>query len=159
MMSQEREQNTPEMRIEELIAKGYLLLTPQGSSMWPMIRYGRDSVQVAPKTQRLQRFDVPVYRRKSGQVVFHRILKAVEGGYLICGDNQSVKEFVREEQILGVMTAYYRGEKRIELTARRYRFYVHTYCAMPLLLRRIFLFFAHLPRRVGRAFKRLFSKK
>ncbi len=159
-MEKEHEQNTPETRIEELISKGYLLLTPQGSSMWPMIRFGRDSVQVEPKTKRLQRFDVPVYRRKSGQVVFHRILEAVEGGYLICGDNQSFKEFVREEQILGVMTAYYRGEKRVELTARRYRFYLHTYCAMPLVLRRVFLFFAHLPRRTARAlFKKRLRKK
>ncbi len=152
-------QNRQTAPIEDLIAKGYLLLTPHGISMWPMIRFGKDSVQIEPVSGRLCRFDVPVYRRASGQVVFHRILKVVDGGYLICGDNQSVLEFVRDDQILGVMRAYYRREKRIELTAKRYRFYLRTYCSAPLWMRKVFLFFVHLPRRVCVKIKRAFCKK
>ncbi len=140
--------------LEDLVAQqGFVLLTPQGDSMWPMIRYGIDSVKIVPKPQqRLSRYDIPVYRRDTGKVVFHRVLKVKEDGYLICGDNQSHYEFVRDDQILGVMETYYRGDTERSVRAFRYRFYLHTYCALPFWLRRWVLRVMKLP-------KRLFEKK
>ncbi len=149
-MSEEKQSSA--VPLERLIAtQGFVLLTPQGNSMWPMIRYGLDSVKIVPKPHgRLSRYDIPVYRRDTGKVVFHRILKVKEDGYLICGDNQSRMEFVREDQILGVMEQYYRKDAVRSPKAFWYRFYLHTYCALPLWMRKWVLRVWHLPLRLRR---------
>ena len=108
----------------QIKAQGYYVSTTVGWSMWPMLRNRRDRVIVLPLgEERLQKYDLPLYRRPDGKYVLHRIIAVKDGYYVIRGDNTYVKEKVRDEQILGVMSEFYRKGKRIDATNKKYRAY------------------------------------
>ncbi len=137
---------------------GFLILTPRGSSMWPLIRTGKDSVRLAPVDRPLREMEVPLYRRKNGMGVLHRVMKVLPDGYLMCGDHQWELEKITSDQVVGVMTVLYRKEKEVPLTSFRYRAYVRLYCKAPLFLRKFWLRCAHLCQKIGRLPKRLFCR-
>ena len=98
-------------------------LTFRGVSMLPMLRQGKDSVELAPLPEKLKKYDLPVYRRKSGQLVMHRVVAVKEDHYICLGDNTEEYETIYPEQMIGVVTAFKRKEKRIETDAKGYRLY------------------------------------
>ena len=115
---------------EEILEKeGRLIYTNVGDSMLPMIRQGRDLLVIRRQTGRLGKYDVPLYRRDSGQYVLHRVLKVRENDYVICGDNRWHRETgITDQHILGVLTAIVRDGKEVPVTDLRYRLYVHLWC-------------------------------
>lgn len=78
---------------EQLEKNGRLIYTNVGDSMWPLIRQGKDLLVIEPVHGRLRKYDVPLYKRDSGQYVLHRILEVRRDDYVICGDNRSRKEY------------------------------------------------------------------
>ena len=106
---------------EEILEKeGRLVYSSVGDSMLPLIRQGRDLLVIARPDGRLKRFDVPLYRRDSGQYVLHRVLKVRENDYVLCGDNRWAKEYgVTDRQILGVRTAVVWDGRELSVTDRR----------------------------------------
>ena len=84
-----------------------------GVSMRPMIISGRDVIVVEKKTQRLKPLDVALYVRKDKDYVLHRVLKVTEKGYIIRGDNCYYDEKVKEEDVIGVLTQYFKKENKI----------------------------------------------
>ena len=115
---------------EEIQRKGYLLYWNVGDSMLPLIRQGRDLIEISRKPEgRLKKYDVPLYKRDSGQYVLHRILKVRKDDYVLCGDNRWQRETgISDTHIIGVLTAVIRDGKKISLTDWRYRLYVHLWC-------------------------------
>ena len=115
---------------EELRNNGKLVYTNVGDSMKPLIRQGRDLLVIEPVHGRLKKYDVPLYKRDSGQYVLHRILKVRKNDYVICGDNRWQKEYgITDRHIIGVLTAVIRdGKKNIPVTDRKYLAYVHIWC-------------------------------
>lgn len=112
------------LMLEQLKAGGSFRFGPHGTSMLPMIRQGIDSVTVSPINGRLKKYDLPFYRRDNGQYVLHRILKVTEDSYTCIGDNQFVYEKgVRDDQLIGYVTSFYRADKEIKVTSLSYRFY------------------------------------
>ena len=108
---------------EEVLEKdGRLVYTNQGDSMLPFIREGRDLLIIERPAGRLKKYDVPLYKRESGRYVLHRIIKVRADGYVVRGDNRRGRESVRDDQILGVLTALVRGGKTIPADSRSYRF-------------------------------------
>ena len=108
---------------EQLKAGQSVRFSPRGTSMLPMLRQGRDSVVLSPLPERLKKYDIPLYQRKNGQYVLHRIVKTGEV-YTCTGDNQTLLEpGITREQMIGIVTAFYRGEKRCEVTSLPYRMY------------------------------------
>ena len=96
---------------------------PRGVSMLPMIRQDVDSVVLSPITGELQKYDIPLYRRDDGKYVLHRIVH-VGSAYTCRGDNQFVPESgLRRDQMIGVVTAFYRGDRLIPVTSMGYRLY------------------------------------
>lgn len=96
---------------ERLAAGQSVRFSPKGVSMLPMLRQGRDSVVLSPLPERLNRYDIPLYRRADGSYVLHRIVEVGET-YTCLGDNQFVLEpGVTREQMIGMVTGFYRGEK------------------------------------------------
>lgn len=120
-----------ELRLEELmplimerLAAGQnVRFSPRGTSMLPMLRQGHDSVVLSPVPERLKKYDLPLYRRDSGQYVLHRIV-AVGDTYTCIGDNQCELEAgLRHDQMLAVVTAFSRGDREIKVTSLGYRLY------------------------------------
>ena len=72
-----------------------------------------------PKGGRLNRLDVALYKRGENYIL-HRVIEVKEGGYVIRGDNCYSDEWVPEGEILGVLTEFFRGGKRVSCTDKRY---------------------------------------
>ena len=114
---------------EQLVKNGKLIYTNKGDSMMPLIKQGRDLLIIKPVHGRLKKYDVPLYKRDSGQYVLHRILKVRKHDYVICGDNRWVKEYgIRDRHIIGVLTAVVRNGKEISVNDWKYKLYVHLWC-------------------------------
>ena len=110
--------------IQEVLSAGQSVrIFPMGTSMLPMLRQGMDSVVLSPIAGKLQKYDIPLYQRDNGKYVLHRIV-AVGETYTCIGDNQfQLESGVRPDQLIAVVTAFYRGDKRISVTAVGYRLY------------------------------------
>lgn len=114
---------------QELNEKGVLVYTNVGDSMFPLIRQNRDLIIIKKHQGRLKKYDVPLYKRDSGQYVLHRVLKVRRNDYVLCGDNRCNKEYgISDKHIIGVLTAVKRNGRTINVTDRKYRIYVHLWC-------------------------------
>ena len=136
---------------EEIRRSGYLLYRNEGDSMLPLIRQSRDLVLISRKPEgRLKKYDVPLYMRDSGQYVLHRILKVRRDDYVLCGDNRWQRETgISDRHIIGVLTAVIRDGKRLPVTDRRYRMYVHLWCDL-FFLRALLLWCRDILKRIRR---------
>lgn len=102
------------MDIEKVLERdGFYVGTPVGDSMWPLLHGRVDSV-VLRKESEPRKYDVMLYRRANGQLVLHRYYgRDRKGRRLFAGDNQTRFERQTEDaEILAVMIAYYKGEKK-----------------------------------------------
>lgn len=141
---------------EDVIEKqGKLIFTNVGDSMMPLLRERKDLLIIEKITGRLKKYDIPLYKRDSGQYVLHRILKVRKRDYVLCGDNRWQKEYgITDRHIIGILTGIVRDGKEISMNDWRYRFYVHIWCDFfwirAMCLRLIFLF-----RRCKRSLKRI----
>lgn len=109
--------------LEQLEQGNRVTFGPKGTSMLPMLRQKLDRVELASLTRDLRKYDLPLYRRKNGHYVLHRIVKTGHT-YTCIGDNQFTRETgVEREQVIAVATGFYRGEKYIPVTALSYRLY------------------------------------
>lgn len=96
---------------------------PKGVSMLPMLRQGIDTVEIGSLPEKLKKFDLPLYQRRDGRYVLHRIVRAGDT-YTCIGDNQyDYEPGIRQDQMIGLVTAFYRGEKRHSVKAWHYRLY------------------------------------
>ena len=110
---------------EELEKSGKLIYTTVGVSMMPLIKQDRDISIISKPEGRLKKFDVAMYKRPNGQYVLHRVVKVLEDGYIILGDNCISKEYnIKDSQILGVLTSLNRKGKEVDLNSFGYKLYV-----------------------------------
>lgn len=138
----------------ELEKNNAIAFVPGGNSMWPILKNRGQSVIVERKTQRLKPLDVAFYTRANGTFVLHRVMEVKENGYVMCGDSQLNLEPVLEENVFGVMSAFYDKDKLVSVTDEKYvkrvkKWYGKKTC------RKIRLKLFYLRNRI----KRLFSKK
>ena len=110
--------------IEECLAAGQSVrFSPRGVSMLPLIRQGRDSVTLASPPEKLKKYDIPLYRRKNGHFVLHRVVR-VGDTYTCIGDNQFVYEKgIEHGQIIAVCTDITRDGKTTSLRSPKWRIY------------------------------------
>lgn len=131
----------------EQLSKGQAVrFFPRGVSMLPMLRQGIDSVVLSPVPKKWKKYDLPFYQRENGQFVMHRIVKV--GEEITCiGDNQfALERGLKPEQMIGIVTAFYRGEKRHSVTEFGYQLYCR------------FWHYTRFPRHVWRYCKRQFRR-
>jgi len=108
------------LKIEEVLAtEGKYVGPTVGVSMLPMLKNRRDTIVVKPKTERLKRLDVALYRR-GNDYVLHRVLEPIDGGYIIRGDNCYSLEKIPEEDVFGVLTEFFRKDKHYFCTDKKY---------------------------------------
>lgn len=110
--------------MKECLAAGQSIrFSPRGISMLPMLREGADCVILSPVPEKLKKYDIALYQRDNGQYVLHRIIEVGET-YSCMGDNQFVKEFgLRYEQMIAVVTVFYRGEEEYSVRDLEYWLY------------------------------------
>ena len=148
------------VRFEDALTRdGRLVYTCVGNSMLPLLRQKRDLIIIEKNVGRLKKYDVPLYKRDSGQYVLHRIVKVLADGYVLCGDNQWRREFgVTDGQIIGVLTSFVRNGREIRVTDLRYRLYVRLWCGL-FFLRTAVLWCAAAPIRLKRRWKRFYERR
>lgn len=111
--------------VRERLAAGYKVryLPFRGISMLPMLRQGKDAVELAPLPGVLKKYDLPVYQYPSGKYVMHRVVKVTPTHYICLGDNTLEYETILPEQMIGVVTAFTRNGKRISVRHPLYWLY------------------------------------
>ncbi len=156
-----------------------VILTVTGNSMRPLLRHRRDQVVLAAVDgEALRPGDVPLYRRRNGAYVLHRVVArddgtqcefvdgtvqestqlAAEVRYTMLGDAQTELEHgITPPQILARAVAFIRCGKRVECDSRSYCRYVRWWYRW-LFARRQMLFVYLLPSRLWRRFRRVFGK-
>ena len=119
--------------ISEVIESGgEFRLFPRGTSMRPLIRQGIDSVILVKSGEKCHKRDVILYSREGGQLVLHRIVRVErDGSYTLCGDNQTTLEKgITQDNVLAVVSAFYRGDKRREKGSFGLEIYERLWCIM-----------------------------
>lgn len=123
---------------ETLSLNGEVSFSPSGNSMRPLLRHRKDTIVLKKPVGKLKKYDVPLYRRKDGSFVLHRVVGIDSDGYIMCGDNQTFKErAIKDDQIIAVMTSFCRDGKHINCTDFSYRLYCRIWIFL-LPLRRFF---------------------
>ena len=118
--------------VRERLAAGQRVryLPFRGVSMLPMLRQGIDSVELAPLPEKLRKYDLPVYQYPSGKYVMHRVVDVKDTHYVCLGDNTWRYETIYPEMLVGVVSAFKRGDKRIEVDNPGYRLYSRIWVAI-----------------------------
>ena len=137
---------------QQLLKHGKIIYTNVGDSMMPFIKEGRDVLVIEATDGRLQKYDVPLYKRQSGQYVLHRIHRVTDKGYVTCGDNRAARErYVLPEEVIGVLTGVIRAGKEIGRDSLTFKLYAHLGCDT--------YFIRFIVGKIRALFRRLFSGK
>lgn len=115
-----------DVMVEMLESGGTVNFNPNGTSMLPTIMNHGDRVVIKKPNRRLKKYELPLYIRKNGDFVLHRVVRVYENSYGMCGDNQwNIEKGVTDDQIVGVVTKIYRKGKEIDVEkSRLYNIYV-----------------------------------
>lgn len=114
---------------ETLERHGQLILSPVGTSMYPLLMGGRDTVVISPPRFPLRRYDVALYERPDGSLVLHRVYRAGETSCVFCGDHLTeLEEDVPNAWVCGLMTGAFRRERYFSVGAWWYKLYCRVWC-------------------------------
>ena len=140
---------------KERLAEGHTVrFGPKGTSMMPMIRQNIDTVVIAPVTGKLKKYDVPLYQRKGGQYVLHRVIAVKPDSYVLCGDNRWSREYgITDRHIIGMLTAVIRDGREISVSDWRCRLYAHLWCDL-FPVRALVLRTKHFIKKAMKVFRR-----
>ena len=115
--------NNIERSIKEL---GYAVAPIAGTSMLPLLKEGRDLVELEPCSQeRLKKGDVVLYKKNDGTLVLHRIIKTENREFFtVLGDHQfNNAERVNKNQIIAVACGFFIKGRYVNEKTRWYRLY------------------------------------
>ncbi|UQZ85820.1 hypothetical protein SK3146_05109 [Paenibacillus konkukensis] len=109
-----------------------------GNSMYPLWKHGRDEVVLTKcDPYALKKGDIVLYRRSTGQMVLHRIVKVRPDSYDMCGDAQSqIESKLPQKNVMAVVTSFTRKGREYSCGQFRYRVYASVWMWI-LRLRRI----------------------
>lgn len=109
---------------EKLKSGGTVTMPITGTSMLPLLVAGRDTVTLKKAEYKLKKYDLPLYIRKSGEFVLHRVVEANGNEYTMCGDNQWVMEHgIKDDQIIGLVCRITRKGKTFSVDSFKYKAY------------------------------------
>lgn len=124
---------------EQLGSGGSVKFTPKGISMLPMLRNNQDVVVLRKPEGKLKKYDIPLYQRNNGSYVLHRVIKVnSDGSYVMCGDNQTIKENgITDDNIIGVVESFERKGKFYTCNNFRYKIYCRVWVFLRPLRRKL----------------------
>jgi len=114
------------LRLQSILEQQWDVSIPvAGNSMQPLWQHNRDSVVLKScERHELKKGDVVLYRRSTGQIVLHRIVKINQESYDLCGDAQvDIERNLPKSCVLAVMVEFYRKGKRYSSRQPLYRMY------------------------------------
>lgn len=116
---------------EQLSLHEKIIYTNVGDSMMPLLRENRDVLIIGRKSGPLKKYDIPLYKRNTGQYVLHRIVNVSNGEYTTLGDNRIVKERgVTDSSVIGVLVGVIRDGKEISFDSLSYKLYTRIWCGL-----------------------------
>lgn len=108
---------------------GNISFTPNGISMRPMLESGRDTITLHRFNRKLKKYALPLYRRKNGKFVLHRVVGENSKGYIMRGDNQLHSEHgIKDEQIIGEVISFTHKGKEYSCNDLSYKLYYLLRC-------------------------------
>ena len=111
---------------EEALASGKTLhINPEGVSMLPLIKAGRDSVYIDSITfEETKKGDIVLYRNERNLLVLHRLIKKTPTAFYTVGDNQLISAGpYNRETLLGKMIGMKRKGKYLDSRQPSMRLY------------------------------------
>ena len=109
---------------EKIETGGTVQLPITGTSMNPLLYWGRDTVELV-KCDNPRKYDIIFYRRDDGHFVLHRIVGKDQNCYILCGDNQVKKEYgIQKKHIIAVVKSITRKGKTFSVDNFLYKLYV-----------------------------------
>lgn len=139
----------------ELATGGVYASVTKGTSMRPLFKTNRDMIILKRPTGELKKYDVALYRIRSGKYVLHRVVGVRDDVYLIRGDNTYVLERVPKNDVIGVLTAFNRKGKKYTTESASYRMYSRVWNFVYPIRYLVFKLFGL----AYRVYKRLFKRK
>lgn len=110
--------------IEELRAGRPIVTYTKGVSMRPLLYEGKTQIYAVPEKRELKVGELPIFFLKQGTYIVHRVVKTEKDYYITRGDNCFGTETVPKNNILGIVTEIYKGNKKISVDNRWYKMYV-----------------------------------
>ena len=99
---------------------GTLSFVPNGNSMWPFLKNGKQTVIIEKLPTTVKELDVVFFKRENGDYVLHRVV-AVDGEKLtVRGDSQLFTESINKEYAFGIMTGFYKGKNLVLASDKKY---------------------------------------
>ena len=129
-----------QLSIEAYLSEnGTLTYTNKGRSMLPLLREGKDLFTLRRKgNERCRVGDVVLYKRPPNHYVLHRIVRVIDGEYVILGDNCIEYEHgIKDDDIIGVMTSFTRSGHEYSVNCAGYKLY--TFMLLHTIPIRIFM--------------------
>lgn len=118
-------------QLRELERHGYYHSVPRGVSMLPMIREGKDIIEVRRLDRMAKRGELVLYvRGANDQGVLHRVIHVRDHDYVIAGDNCWRREVIPHERVVGVASSFYRNGKWYSVNDGGYRVYAWLWTAL-----------------------------
>lgn len=111
--------------ISELIEHGQnSRIAVSGNSMYPFLRHEIDSVELTKKSfEQLDVGDIVLIQRTDGRYILHRTYRKNKDCFFMVGDAQQwIEGPLFPEQLVGVVTAIWRKDKRILCSAKWWKF-------------------------------------
>ncbi len=112
---------------QQLKSQDTVAFLTSGVSMYPLLRTHKDIVVIKKPEFPLGLNDVALYKKRGiKKLILHRVIGVSDDGtYIIRGDNTYQKEYIPQNDIVGVMTALYRSGKYIDCqNSKGYNFYI-----------------------------------
>lgn len=98
-------------------------ITVTGNSMFPLFRSNKDAV-VLTKSDNFKKYDIVLYKRKTGQYVLHRIIKIKNDALIIAGDNEIKKERgITKNDCIAKVKSFTKNSKDYSVDNAFYKFY------------------------------------
>lgn len=101
---------------EELTKNGYIIYRNHGDSMAPLLKEGRDIIQINKIDRPLKRLDIVLFKRDD-KYILHRIIRVhkKKNTYDIIGDNQyKIEKNVSKSNIIGILTKIIRNSTEFD---------------------------------------------
>ena len=103
--------------LNKLNKEEFVVCEIHGTSMFPLLKQGRDKVIITKLQDTLNKYDVVLYKAKNA-FVLHRIIDIKDKELIIRGDNCINKEYINTDNVIGILKAIYRKGKYIEVNKK-----------------------------------------